>query len=352
MPELDSSARAAYRSMIEELGAKDLTIEANAKAYTGALELQGAMNELAPAMSAAQASTKDFAAELMGFDAAGLGKMILDAAFNPQAGMSAAESFAQALQYSVQNALISSTVGQISDTLYTSIIMPIVAGNAVAEGAMNAVVEEATAKLAALGKLFESDAFKGAIGSIAQSVAGIMPSLTPLQQYTAPVAVIADTKAADAAKAANDALNASLKALGETSASLAIDLLRAQGKESEATAAQRAIDIAGYGAAEIAIYDYNQSLRDQITEVNAAKLVAEKFTEWQNRADVLTGVTTDRALSLQRDLASTTDTATQSLIQLVYSLEDAKTASDAAKEANEAVDHRLHRLQMRRVDHD
>jgi hypothetical protein len=59
---------------------------------------------------------------------------------------------------------------------------------------------------------------------------------------------------------------------------------------------------------------------------------------WQDKVDVLQGTTTDRQLSLQRDLASTTDTATQALIRLVYSLEDTKTAADiAAQVASEGV---------------
>ena len=54
---------------------------------------------------------------------------------------------------------------------------------------------------------------------------------------------------------------------------------------------------------------------------------------WQQKLDVLTGKTTERALSLQADLAGTTDAATQALIRQVYAQEDLATATQAAAEA-------------------
>lgn len=56
MPAINDATRSNYRALIDELAAKDLSIEANAKAYAGALSLQGAMNELAPTAEAAAAS--------------------------------------------------------------------------------------------------------------------------------------------------------------------------------------------------------------------------------------------------------------------------------------------------------
>ncbi len=54
---------------------------------------------------------------------------------------------------------------------------------------------------------------------------------------------------------------------------------------------------------------------------------------WQQKLDVLTGKTTERALSLQTDLASTTDAATQALIRQVYAQEDAATQAQATADA-------------------
>lgn len=53
-----------------------------------------------------------------------------------------------------------------------------------------------------------------------------------------------------------------------------------------------------------------------------ARAVAAARQGWQNKLDVLTGVTTDRQLQLQADLASTTDATTQALIRQVYAQED------------------------------
>ena len=63
MPAINDATRENYRALIDELAAKDLSIEANAKAYAGALSLQGAMNELAPAFAnAAKAANEAFGA--------------------------------------------------------------------------------------------------------------------------------------------------------------------------------------------------------------------------------------------------------------------------------------------------
>lgn len=48
MPAINESTREWYRSEVERLGAMDLGIEANAKAYASVLGLQGAVNQLAP----------------------------------------------------------------------------------------------------------------------------------------------------------------------------------------------------------------------------------------------------------------------------------------------------------------
>lgn len=58
MPAVDENTRAWYRSEVERLGAMDLSIAANAKAYTSVLSLNSAVDALAPAMKAAADATK------------------------------------------------------------------------------------------------------------------------------------------------------------------------------------------------------------------------------------------------------------------------------------------------------
>lgn len=61
-----------------------------------------------------------------------------------------------------------------------------------------------------------------------------------------------------------------LAKLQEQSTNLEIELLRARGLTAEADARQRAIDIAGMTEAEVALYDYNRALRGQIDSIRAA----------------------------------------------------------------------------------
>jgi Prophage tail length tape measure protein len=58
MPELNDKTRAWYRSEVERLGATDLSIEANSKAYYGMLSLAGAIDTLAPAVAAVRTQTE------------------------------------------------------------------------------------------------------------------------------------------------------------------------------------------------------------------------------------------------------------------------------------------------------
>ena len=140
-----------------------------------------------------------------------------------------------------------------------------------------------------------------------------------------------------AVKEAEAAVSKYLEKLQADSAQLGVDLLTAQGKTTGANAAQKAIDTTGYSAAEVALYDYNVALREQITTLDQATEAAEREAEirlgFQQRFDVLGGVTTARQQALQADLASTTDATTQALIKQVYAQEDAATAAETAAAA-------------------
>ena len=83
----------------------------------------------------------------------------------------------------------------------------------------------------------------------------------------------------DAAGSSVSGFSDALKALQAKSADLQIELLQAQGKTSEAAAAIRARDIAGYKALEIAAYDYNATLTAQISATNAAAAASKAYTD-------------------------------------------------------------------------
>jgi hypothetical protein len=79
------------------------------------------------------------------------------------------------------------------------------------------------------------------------------------------------TTAANAAAGVTDDLAGSVGQLADlmkTRSSLEIELMQAQGNAAGALAAQRKLDIAGMGAAEIAAYDYNKALEAQIATQN------------------------------------------------------------------------------------
>lgn len=65
-------------------------------------------------------------------------------------------------------------------------------------------------------------------------------------------------------------LSETMKRLQSDTADLEIELLRAQGNTAGADAAQRTLDIKDLTEAEIAIYDYNNSLRLQIQSISDA----------------------------------------------------------------------------------
>ena len=63
--------------------------------------------------------------------------------------------------------------------------------------------------------------------------------------------------------------------------------------------------------------------------VDTAAILLDR-TAWQEKLDVLTGATTDRALAEQHDLAATTDAATQAIIRQVYAQQDLNAAAATA----------------------
>ena len=74
-----------------------------------------------------------------------------------------------------------------------------------------------------------------------------------------------------------------LSQLQQQSTSLEIELLRLQGKTAEADAKQRAIDTAGMSEAEIAVYNYNAALREQIANLNASSRAISDLADEINR---------------------------------------------------------------------
>ena len=134
------------------------------------------------------------------------------------------------------------------------------------------------------------------------------------------------TPAAITAAASLTAVSETLKGLQKESLSLGADVLQAQGKTAEADAARRLIATAGYTQLEVAAYDYNQALREEIKTRQKATVAAEAVTA--------------EGITLQGRLAAATDTvaeaatrARNAIAPFNQAFYDFVTAAEAAKAA-------------------
>jgi uncharacterized protein (DUF2164 family) len=120
---------------------------------------------------------------------------------------------------------------------------------------------------------------------------------------------------------------------------LEIELMTLQGRTDEAKAATRALAIEGMTAAEIAIYDYNEGLRDQISAIKKAQDVAEAMSDIQIRLLKAQGKETE-ALAIERAKEraemQALDPVLAQMLDTLYAAEDASAAADAAKEVADA----------------
>ena len=285
------------------------------------------------------AVTTQLAAAWLGFDAAGLGKMMTDAAFNPAVGMSAAETFGLALGNSVQQSLLNNVMGQVQAGIYNSIVLPILAGQEVSQAATDAVVNDAVSKLDKLAALLDSESFKGVIDRIAQSTAPVLASLAqfaPVQHSIAQFAPTAATamntlstavkEITPAEKAAEESLrnlNNTLGGLADKNASLQVDLLRAQGDDAAATALQRQQDLArltaGMGEADAkkvaGQFAQNAALEDQIAAVKTQKTAADEAKKATDAAIQAAQKSASEAVANQQKIAEEAKSAAKTMLE-------------------------------------
>ena len=166
---------------------------------------------------------------------------------------------------------------------------------------------------------------------------------------------------------AKDAL-AQAQEVIKTKTAADITLLRAQGREQEALALQRTLDIQGMSDAKIAAYDYAKALEHQAAVLNERKgletqllqaqgdtltlrareraaldesnralfdqvqatKVAQANQGWNDKIRVLSDPTAQRKIDQERDLASATDDTTKALINQYYAQLNLKEATAKA----------------------
>ena len=143
------------------------------------------------------------------------------------------------------------------------------------------------------------------------------------------------TPAAGEASSAIAGMSDTMRGLQSDTQKLEAELLRAQGLTDQYTAAIRAIETQGMTPAEMAIYDYNNALRDQISSLDAAadaerKLAASRYN-METQILQMTGQT-DKLR--QRELAAL-DPALRSMQELMWSIEDQNAAKQAAGNADQ-----------------
>ena len=308
MPALDEGARAAYRAMVELAAGQDLSVEANAKTYTGLLSLNGAMNSLAPAIDSVAQSAAEAAANMTSAWANVMQSRGVAAndvtRFTAQAAIDAAfAQFKKTDKLGISNAAQFQTITQADFANYSSDNQKLIA------------------------------TILGGFADLSKANTPAEIAQTSADSYTADNSIA-------------EAIAAITKGLTDAGVSLGVELLKAQGKTLEAMAAQRAIDTAGYNAAQVAIYDYNQALRDQITVLN-------ERTSLQDQLDALT-MTSAELLSKQRGALDESNRALFDSIQLRKSEAAAiasasKLRSDTASEVGKSADGAMSAVQ-RAVD--
>jgi hypothetical protein len=129
------------------------------------------------------------------------------------------------------------------------------------------------------------------------------------------------------------------KLAGET-VSLSIELLRASGDIAGARNLARNLGTRGMSEEEIAVFDYNEKLRDQIeahragaaaasagaSAAQAAAQAEEQLAQTRyniaGKLNVLLGRTTQKEFDRATALAGTTDAASIAMLKLTYQLED------------------------------
>lgn len=86
---------------------------------------------------------------------------------------------------------------------------------------------------------------------------------------------------------------------------LNIELLKVQGKTAEANAMLRTLATEGMSQAQIAIYDYNQSLKTQIQSFIDAKAAAEQLVQTTTQSTDIALDNVKRAIDAEKELAQT-----------------------------------------------
>ena len=265
----------------------------------------------------------------------------------------AGQAVANQLVASIEQTMMGTAAAQIFDIVNMGIVTPMIdamlAGQslseAVSQASIDAVVEKAVASATAMAEVLNSPIFQEAMERVRTSVGGALGTSGAALSYTPQYQLPATTETKSTADELGDAVEELAKkfqsakdSLLETGASLAVELLTAQGDTAGAAALQRSQYLAGFADLDAArlgelatIYDQNQAIRDQITAIEKANAVAEQRKDLERQILEATGDTaTLRALEL-----AALDESLRPLQERIYALADEAAATEKAKEASE-----------------
>ena len=273
---------------------------------TRALPESATMDDL----TAALAQIQGYPAQLLQSFGTTRDAMVQQFAQGLQSGNAAAagQSVADTLVASIQNAIYTNAAGQIFDIVNMGIVTPMLdaiatgasVSEALSQATIDATIKRAKEQASVLAELFGNAEFTQALEQIRTAVGSALGQAGSSIQRLPYVAQQIDTAAQDAAQAATEAANKWQQitdALLGTRLSLAIELLRVQGREEEALAMERAEAIKGMDAYQTGLYDANQGTRalidslKQMQEISATlaaelpDVVAKFLTPEQNTAN-------------------------------------------------------------------
>lgn len=261
----------------------------------------------------------------------------------------AGQTVANALVASVEQAMLTNASGQIFDIVNRGIVTPMLDAlltgqtltEALSQATIDATVAKATAAAQALGAVFNDPGFAAAMDQLRSSVGSALGTaggaLGFTAQYQQPAAAVAATASAGADSLGNavgqlaQRFDGATTALLDNQQDLQDQLLRAQGRTAEANILARQRELAAYSdlapeqqAHLAALYDQNAALRDQISAIEAAKIVAEQRARLERQLLEATGNTAAlRAL----DLAAL-DESNRALQQRIWALQDEAAATN------------------------
>jgi hypothetical protein len=333
------ATKAEFRALVDGL---DLTTESGRRAYNGLLTLSSGFSSFVDSTMQAAGISGDSISTLIRDGM--LGRMSKEDVGGQLAGM---------VVDGVYNSIAGTFAQQITDIFVNGLVQPVIMAAAtgasvtdiVAGIAIDDMVATATTAAEALGEIFNNPEFKAAIRQIGVNVADIVASIVPDTPYVPPksqsVSSTAWSQDATTNQWASPATTAAEAAYDPTADRLAwqerLDVLTG-------ASTQRQIDMlrdlaSTTDAATQALINQVYAQEDLATAAEIAANVARTLADWQGKLLSLTDPAGQRGRDLQRDLASTTDAATQALIAQVYAQQDladaAKIAADALAKAEE-----------------